>query len=260
MHSTRNLLHKTPEMHIVLHGGGAYSAPKGRDFPTHQHPTWELVYYREGHIRGMVGEETYTSHPGMLLLTPPRTLHAEIAVTAYTNYHISIEGDAPDAWPRTCVDDAYHTLGHLCGAIVREWVGQSPERESMIDLLLGQLDIHLRRDQEARQLSESERVVREAECLMQERFAASVIIDAVAREVGVSPSSLRAHFAILRGCTPTAYLRYLRVQHALAMLRESTLTLDAIAPLCGCYSASHLSRCVKQETGRSPGSFRIPRD
>jgi transcriptional regulator GlxA family with amidase domain len=139
-------------------------------------------------------------------------------------------------------------------------VGQAADRDRMIDLLLGQLDVHLRRDQEARQVSEAERVVREAECLMQERFAAAVVIETVARDVGVSPSSLRAHFARLRGCAPTAYLRYLRVQHALAMLRESSLTLDAIAPLCGCYSASHLSRCVKQETGRSPGSFRLHRE
>jgi transcriptional regulator GlxA family with amidase domain len=126
----------------------------------------------------------------------------------------------------------------------------------MLTALLKQLDILLRRAREEDRVSGAERLVREAECLLEERFATPVTVKEIAQELGVSYSSLHTSFVKLRGSTPKAYMQQLRVQHALTMLGNASLTLEAVAQLCGYHSASHLSRHVKSMTGRSPGTFR----
>jgi transcriptional regulator GlxA family with amidase domain len=125
----------------------------------------------------------------------------------------------------------------------------------MIALLMAQLDCILR-DHIPGGLSAAERAVREAERLFEERFARPVSIAAVAAEVGISGSALRAHFAIQRGCSPAHALQKVRLRQALALLSGSDLALDQVASTCGFHSASHLSRHVKAATGEAPGRWR----
>jgi AraC-like DNA-binding protein len=236
---------------------GAHSAPAGRDYPLHQHPDlWELVYYREGNIACYAGDTWYQVHPGMLVLNAPQTPHCERALTAYANFHISLSTPRPLDWPRCCSDDAHGTLEHICAALVREWNGREADREAMIESLARQLDIAMRRAGGAAALSQDERMVRSAEACMAQRFNGRCTIAGVARSVGVAPSVLRAHFVRLRGQRPIDYLHGLRLQHATGLLRDSSLTLEAVAKYSGFHSASHLSRHVKRATGKSPGALR----
>jgi AraC-like DNA-binding protein len=252
MHDLPDSLHKTLRLDLA----GPHEQPKGKDFPPHEHTTWELVYYRSGHIQCLVGDEFYEGRPGVLLLTPPGVIHAEYAWTAYSNFWIQVHAPADYPWPRMCLDDAERSFERVCAAIAREWSRQAVGREEMLDLLTNQLAILIERMQERQQLPEAECLVREAEQLIEERFAMGVTIRDIAREVGIAPSSLRAQFVRLRGRSPMAHLQARRVQHALALLRNSSLTLEAVASLCGYDSASHLSRYVKRATGKSPGSLR----
>ena len=256
MHHSPETMHKTHPSHLRLENAGPYAAAQGRDYPPHRHQTWEIVYYRSGSIEAVVGDEVHPGRPAVLMSIPPRVVHSERARTAYANFWLQIEAPEGQPWPRVCYDDEHATLGHVCGAIVGEWRGRAPGRDEMIDLLLSQLDILLRRSDEQAQLSEGERLVREAERLVQERSGRPVRIKEIARDVGVSPSFLRAHFVRHRGQTPMAYLQAVRVQHALALIRNSNAPLEAIAGACGYDSASHLSRHVKRATGKSPGALR----
>jgi len=252
----------TPLPPLRLCACGAYRAPQGRDFPVHAHDTWELVYYRDGHVLCPVGAQVYEGQPGVLLLTPPGTPHAEIARTAYSNFFLAVEAPADSPWPTLCFDDADASLERLCAALVREFqtpADEAPDdRSALISLLLAELDLRLRRARAQADLPEGELVVRRAERLLSERATATPAprVQDVAREVGVAPSTLRALFARRRGRTPRAHLREARLRHALALLRGSTLTLEAVAGLSGYDSASHLSRDVKGATGKSPGALR----
>ena len=260
MHNSPQVLHKTPHMPIRLHAAGPYEAPQGRHFPPHRDAAWEIIYYRAGHIQGQVGNEIYQSEPGLLVTIPPGVIHSETAHTAYANFWIQINVPEPPSWPRRCYDDETHILGQVCSAIVREYSLQTSERESMLAALLTQIDIYLRRAHERCQLPAAERLVHQVEQILEERYATPISIASVAKEIGVSPSHLRAQFARLRGQTPMAYLHALRVQQALRLIRTSTLTLEIIAGFCGFDSASHLSRHVKRTTGKSPGAFRATGD
>ena len=240
----------------TLLGAGAYEAPAGRDFPMHRHLCWELVYYRRGRIEAPVGAECYEAEPGMLLLTPPDTDHAEYARTAYANFYLTVDAPADQPWARFCRDDAAGTLAYLFAALTREWQTASEEQARMLALLLEQLDIFLRRARQPAPESEPERLVREMERLIQERSAGPLCLRDLSREVGASPSVLRRHFVRLRGQPPRACLQEVRLRRALTLIRSSALTLEVVADLCGYDSASHLSRCIKRETGYSPGKLR----
>ena len=256
MHGMPQPLHGSPRGELELVGAGPYQAPQGKDFPPHYHITWEVVYYRSGHIPCPIGDELYEGRPGVLLATPPRTIHSEIATTPYSNYWIQIDAPCDLPWPRVCLDDSDQSLSHLCMMIVRESKQQTDDQDEMLQLLLRQLDLRLRRAQQHQQLPVAERMVREVELLLEERHSTSLTFRALAQEIGVSSSHLRAQFVRLRGHSPKEHLRAIRLREALSLLSNSTLSLEAIASLCGFDSASHLSRHVKTATGKSPGSLR----
>ncbi|MBC7945038.1 MAG: helix-turn-helix transcriptional regulator [Burkholderiales bacterium] len=247
-------MHKSPALPFSLASAGEWSAPKSKDFPAHKHTYWEIVYYRSGKIRVMIANESYDILPGMVLITPPETIHAEIARTAYANFYIGIDAPPGVAWPRVCFDNGEREFEKVCGAIVNEWRASRPQRDTMLSLMLNQLTILIQRT--ADHVSSAEALVRKTEQIIAQRFTVRPTIAEIAREAGASVSSLRAHFARLRKRSPLDYMHAVRLRHALTLLRTSNLTLDAVADLCGYHSASHLSRHVKHATSISPGAFR----
>lgn len=240
----------------VLIAAGHHEAPQGRDFPPHQHLSWEFTYYREGRIRCPVEYETYWSEPGMVVLTRPGEVHWEHAVTSYANYFLNVE--APDLEPRSRVifDDENGTLRHLFDLVAREWMKHNDPTGEVASALMNLVRLLLQRASAEQQLSAAEHLVRDAESLLEERSSQPVLIKDIARELYVSPAVLRDHFARLRGCSPMEHLQSLRLQRALAAIRNSDASLATVAAACGYNSASHLSRHVKRLTGRTPGSFR----
>ena len=235
---------------------GTYEAPVGRDFPLHHHTEWELVYYRSGNIRGTVGSDWYEMEPGTMLATPPLTAHSEIARTAYSNYHVTIDAPSVHPWPIQNMDDADGEMERIFASIVRECRMDSGHRKEMLALLLRQLDIAIERARQSRHQPETEKLVSQAARIMDERFASKLQITDVAREIGASPSALRRQFVLGRGKSPMAYLQDVRVRHAIDLLRSSNLILETIASMCGYDSASHLSRHIKRAAGKSPGQLR----
>jgi AraC-like DNA-binding protein len=256
MHDAREKLHKSPDVSLTLASGGTHSAARGEDFPEHKHTDWELVYYRTGRIQCPVGAEVYEGTPGLLLLTPPDTAHAEIASTAYSNYFVVAEVQGDPQWPIVIYDDPAIGLQSLFAAIVRELNGSRPYSELMLPLLAEQLVIMLQRAELTSTASTAESLVVQAESLIDEQYRMPLRVMDIATELGCSPSLLRSSFAKQRSTSPRAHLQSVRLKNALAMLRSSTLTLESIADMCGFDSASHLSRCVKYAAGTSPGRLR----
>lgn len=275
-HQTPNLLHQTPRRwhklkaafhmfsSVQLLNAAAYSAARGHDFPPHRHTCWELVFYREGRIEAPIGDEVFLTRPGVLLLTPPGVTHAERALTAYSNYYITLVAPEETDWPRSVNDDARGSLGYLFRALVEEYSSQTKgnsarlqhETESLLALLMGQLELYLRRAQASAPVPAGEQLVREAERIFEENTSQTLSMGGLANRIGVAPSVLRAHFATFRGYSPSAALFRVRLRQALSLLQSSDLSLREIATTCGFHSPSHLSRHVKAATGETPGAWR----
>lgn len=254
MHGSLGALHAQQGTLHLLNADG-YQAPRGTNFPAHRHQAWEVVYYRRGRVDCPIGDRVYEAGPGTVLLTPPDTTHAEVARTDYANFYMVIDAPSAQVWPTACFD-ADQALLHVCSALVREWTGRAPESGALIRALLAQLDILVRRAAALRQLPATERLILAAERLIEEQFAEPLTLVWVVEQLGVAAQTLRAHFAAARSYSPHGYLQQVRLSHVLALIRGSSLSLEAVASTSGYCSASHLSRHVKHATGVRPGATR----
>ncbi|MBB5785456.1 helix-turn-helix domain-containing protein [Jiangella mangrovi] len=235
---------------------GAYAAPRLRHAAPHRYAVWKLAYYRSGSIDALVDGVGYPVAAGSVLVVPPHADHAELAHTAYSNYFVLVNARPDQPWPRLTTDDGEQRLGAAFAALVREKSDPDEHARAMVDALVRQVDILLRRDLARRHDSAARAVVNAVEQLMEERYAEHVGIDALAREVGVSGSTLRAHFAAELGTSPQSRLLDIRLRHAVSLLQTSDLTLASVAERCGYHSASHLSRHVKAALNATPGEIR----
>jgi len=259
MHESRNKLHQTPN---PFRNVGVHVAQAGKDFPLHRDAFWELMYVRSGYVECQQDQARYPLFPGMVILHPPAVPHADFAVGAYTTYYLWIDApeDETNGWPRLCSDDTQLSLERLCRTVLTEWHGRADDRERMLSLTGEQLYLLLRRASIAEEAATGERALRAAQQLMECDYRAPLTVAQIAKQAGVCESALYAHFANLRGQTPMAYLQNVRLHHALAFLRHSTLKLESIADRCGYNSASHLTRHVKAATGQTPGRVRAAAD
>lgn len=256
MHESPKMMHRTLGQSLRVLNVGFCSAPRGKRFPPHSHACWELAYYRSGSIRCTIDGAELETAPGTLLITPPKIVHSEAALTAYENLWVSVDAPPDVNWPRVLQDDRDRQMGEIFAWLLREWHDDRVNRSDMIGCLLWQLDILIRRQAGGIHLSAGEQAVARAEEFMETHFASKPSMEQIAKAAGLAPSTLREYFYRYRGHAPGEHLRRLRLRYALSLLRGSNMKLDAIAELCGYDSASHMSRHVKRATAMSPGCFR----
>ncbi|MEO6848311.1 MAG: AraC family transcriptional regulator [Chthoniobacterales bacterium] len=78
----------------------------------------------------------------------------------------------------------------------------------------------------------------------------------LAKRVGISTIQLRALFLQAKMESASAMIWRLKTEHAIQLLRSTSLTLGEIADYCGYANAFHLSRSVKRRTSYSPRELR----
>jgi AraC-like DNA-binding protein/quercetin dioxygenase-like cupin family protein len=245
---------------ITLKGAGLYVAKQAQHFPAHYHEELEIILYRSGHIQCAVeGNGVFQTQPGMVLVLPPRLVHQDLAITAYSQYYLHLERPRQFAnleEPLALNDDTQHSLERLLDSIAAEWHTSLLHREQMLGLCAQQLELVLDRLSQQTAANASEQMVRAVEHLIEERYVQNPSIRELALEVGLAPSTMRALFAGLRGYSPKEYMQQIRLKRVIELIRSTSLSLEEIAELVGYDSASHLSRHVKQATNLTPGAFR----
>ena len=226
------------------------------DVAPHRHETWEIIFQRTGHVYTQQGADIIAMHPGMILTHPPGVEHADHFSAPYSLFFLLVDAPNDTPWPRLCHDDPHQSIGKTCESLCREWNGDSHGRDTLIALLTQQLDALLRRAQQQQDLTPPERLVADAQRILEERYRDAPSAAELARELGLSRTTLYTHFTQMRGQTPAEYVSAVRLRHALGLIHHSRSTLESIADQCGFHSASHLSRHVKVATGKSPGALR----
>ncbi|MEO3741927.1 helix-turn-helix transcriptional regulator [Plantactinospora sp. B5E13] len=109
----------------------------------------------------------------------------------------------------------------------------------------------------ARRDAPGDELVRRATVLILDHFTSpDLSLGDLAAALGISPTQLSRRFRAVRGVTPVAYLRTVRLQKARELLTETDDTLQAIAERCGYRSAFYLSRVFRNHTGQSPSQYR----
>jgi len=81
----------------------------------------------------------------------------------------------------------------------------------------------------------------------------------VAAATHVSPRTLARRIEEAVGVSPMRFVRSIRVEAALGLLRHGGSNLAAIAERVGASDPASLSRMIRQATGQPPSAFRTPR-
>ena len=99
-------------------------------------------------------------------------------------------------------------------------------------------------------------LITKAVLLTNERFTeADFSLSVLARELGYDVKYLSALFKKKKGITYTAYLRDLRIRHAVFLIERGVVSVKNIAILCGFEDALYFSKLFKQSEGVSPKTY-----
>lgn len=85
--------------------------------------------------------------------------------------------------------------------------------------------------------------------------SADFSLTALAAELGYDPKYLSSFFKKRKGMTFTAYLRDLRIRHAIFLMDKGVVSVKNIALLSGFEDALYFSRVFKEAEGMSPKAY-----
>lgn len=85
---------------------------------------------------------------------------------------------------------------------------------------------------------------------------ASLSVERLAADLGVSREYLRRVFRRQTGLSPKQYLQQTRLRRAAALLADGYYTVRQVAGLCGFADEKYFSVCFKKATGHSPSRYR----
>jgi len=92
--------------------------------------------------------------------------------------------------------------------------------------------------------------------ILEAEFRRGISIRELSRQAEVHPVHLARSFRSWYGCSPSDFLRSLRIDWARQALRDTTRTLSAIAMEAGFSDQSHLTREFRRRVGMTPARFR----
>lgn len=80
-------------------------------------------------------------------------------------------------------------------------------------------------------------------------------IKELTEETGYSECYLRKIFSNMHGMPPKTYGQYIRLHHAMGLLRDGRMTLNDVADSCGYYDQSHMNKDFKKFMHCTPETF-----
>jgi AraC family transcriptional regulator len=92
--------------------------------------------------------------------------------------------------------------------------------------------------------------------LLRENFLQPPSLQTIAAELNLHWAHLSREFPRYFHCNFGAYLRQIRIEKSLALLRDRNLSLTDIALQCGFADQSHFIRCFREFLGVTPKAFR----
>jgi len=155
--------------------------------------------------------------------------------------------------PRLVMRDSLHTLQPLMEQTVSLFHTNDRYYEalSMFYRFWGQLTLALQAERSDRTL------IQRAKALLSQPNCPD--LTEVARQLLISPSSLRKKFKDAEGIPPARYRLLQRVDNARQLLLSTDLPLNAIAERCGFCDEAYFHKCFSQVLGTTPTVFRTSR-
>jgi AraC-like DNA-binding protein len=154
-----------------------------------------------------------------------------------------------------CTNDR---VGHLLRELCAEAVRAQPYGALRMSGLMLEIIAEILRGQEGLGTTNSAHipVLEKAASDLRSRCNASLSLDAIARQHGISPSHFRQLFQKHFGVPPRTYLRRARISKACGLMMGSSMTLSEIAVAVGFETVHSFSKAFRSEEGLSPSQYR----
>lgn len=81
-------------------------------------------------------------------------------------------------------------------------------------------------------------------------------VERLAQDLCMDRTGLYKKMTSMLGKTPTAFIRSIRVQHAVKLIQTGTLTMTEVAEQSGFSSASYMAKCFQEDLGKNPSELR----
>jgi AraC family transcriptional regulator len=98
--------------------------------------------------------------------------------------------------------------------------------------------------------------VRKVQECLHDKWNETVTLKELSLVAGVHPVTISKHFPVYFSCTLGEYIRNLKIERSLSLIKSSKLSLLEISYECGFADQSHFTRTFKLITGFLPNDFR----
>lgn len=215
------------------------------------HPFWEMIHVFRGQGT-LLGPAPASLREGTTFLIPPGLRHVELSAAPMDLLWMGLQGSRLQALPtegaqRLHSEEMGEVFEELWLRVQRPYGAIGAELDGLATAALSRF---------SRLVGEKNRppvaVVDQVLTYIQRNFARPISITSMASRFGYSEGYLHRMFRAGTGKTPLQYLTQLRIEAALRLMRQSSLSISRIAHLCGYADPLYFSRVFRQVAGKSP--------
>lgn len=221
----------------------------------------ELFWCIDGKGCFYLDDKKYIVRPGDIWYYPSDSKHFYYPLDDYLHYRwFTIEGDMSDSLFKSVNISPGISYGGKCPeelfARLELDIKQSTLKKRLELISVG-FQIICCAAAGVKQKRPVNNYLSEARSIMESDFSNPELnIQTLAKILHINRVQLSRDFATHYGVTPSDYLKNLRVQKAVELLRSSTLPLENIANMCGFNSGAYLGKVINSSTGKKTSEHR----
>ena len=222
--------HDNPTICFMLHGGGV----EHKSCQTYERPACDARFYYAAQ-----------THQSIIKTFPSRCFNLELKPAFLKRYEIS------ENIINKAVNDNLNAKLLMLKAHSEFLTNDSFTESSIKILLLGMLN-------ETESLASRKRPkwIDKLHQILNDCWAENLTLEDLSVAVSVHPVTISKQFTKYFACTLGEYLRKLRINKSIPLIRNSEFSLTEIALLCGFADQSHFTRNFKKMTGFLPKDFK----
>lgn len=225
--------HQNPHFSFILEGGNI----ERRKTSSAESRPGQVCFYRAGE-----------PHQNVNVLYPSKNFNVEIDANFLSRYNLNAE--AIESVAAADFPNMKFTMLRIYKEIAEQ---PQPSELAIHSLILGAFSKKEYETKKTLQLPLwADKVIQ----ILRDRWDENLSLQELSEASGVHPITVSKHFPKYFSCTLGEYVRGVRVEKSLALIKQSHDSLTDIAHRCGFADQSHFTRVFKDLTGLKPGSFR----
>ena len=246
---------------------GHFFTKNGYSISRKYHDSFLLLYSISGMGSIQTMGETLTLSPGQALLMDCHMPHCYFCSTPYWEFlWIHIQGNGSSPLFSLLYPSGIHTIllqhpDFFCQTMSRLFVqvkNSTIQNAAHTSLAIHTLFTHLFSSLEDEMVQQKQKHIQDVNRtiqLIQNQYHLPLTIDDMIQQIPVSKYHFIRIFRQIMGITPYQYLIHYRINQSKQLLRQSILSVSAIASACGFMDSSNFISQFKKHVGQTPSQY-----